>query len=89
MKTAKIFMATMLMAISLFGCASATRKVNRRAVSHIKYHAAKKLSCEEKLLNATCVKEYKSGECYQYEIIGCNSGIVYKNVNGSGWIAGS
>lgn len=89
MKTARLLVATALLITSLGGCASATKRANRRAVSHVKYHAAKQLNCEEKSLSATCVNEYKSGECFQYEIVGCNSGIVYKNVNGSGWISGS
>ena len=90
MKKAKFCLAAVLFFSSAqWGCASATKKVNVRAASHVKYHAAKQLDCDEKSLTATCVEEYKSGECYQYEIVGCNRGIVYKNVAGSGWMAGS
>ncbi len=80
---------TALTATTLLGCAAATGRVNRRAESHVKYHAAKQLDCEEKSLQATCTNEYRSGECYQFEIVGCNTRVVYRNISGSGWTSGS
>jgi hypothetical protein len=81
--------ALTMVTISLWGCASTTKRMNRRAESHVKYHASKQLECEEKTLTATCTDEFKSGECFEYEVIGCSKSIVYKNISGVGWTNGS
>ena len=86
----RMYLAAVMVAMMvLTGCAGATRRANQRAESHVKYHAAKQLDCEESSLTATCVNAYRSGECYQYEVVGCDRSIVYQNSYGSGWTSGS
>lgn len=79
--------AVFCLGVSLLSCSGVTTRVNRRSESHVKFHASRQLRCEEEKTSAKCVKEYRSGECYEYEITGCNSVIVHRNVNG-GWTPG-
>ena len=79
--------AALLMAAALISCSGVTTRVNRRAESHVKFHASRQLECAEEKISARCAKQYGSGECYEYEITGCNAAIVYRNVNG-GWTPG-
>ena len=79
--------ATTLMV--MVGCAGVTQRTNHRAESHVKYHAAKQLNCDEASLKTICLGEYKSGECYQYQVVGCDASIVYQNSSGNGWTTGS
>jgi hypothetical protein len=84
------FLAMILMLATLAaGCRGVTARMNRRAESHVKYHAKRTLSCAEKELRAECVSAYGSGECYQYEVTGCGRAVRYQNVPGEGWTPGS
>jgi hypothetical protein len=74
---------------SCLGCSAATRRANARAESHVKYHAKRALDCKDKPLTATCTSQYKSGECHEFEVSGCDAKVVFRNVSGQGWTAGS
>ncbi len=52
---------------------------------HVKYHAKRALDCEDKPLLAKCSAEYKSGECYEFEVTGCDTKVTYRNVPSVGW----
>ena len=80
--------AAMLTATALLGCAGATKRVNRRSESHVKYHASKQLSCDEPKLLATCLTHTHTGECSQYQVTGCENSVVYSNIAGVGWTLG-
>jgi hypothetical protein len=81
--------AIIICAIVLFsGCHSVTARVNRRAESHVKYHASNILNCDEKKLLAECTAAYRSRECYEYVVRGCKSSVGYRNTSGNGWTAG-
>jgi hypothetical protein len=71
------------------GCRGVTARMNRRAESHVRYHAKRALRCEEAKLTSECVAAYGSGECYEYEVSGCNAAVRYRNVPGEGWTPGS
>jgi hypothetical protein len=83
-----LFLSVVLTA-SCLGCSTATRRQNGRAESHVKYHAKRALDCKDKPLTATCVAQYKSGECYELEVSGCGAKVVYRNVSGQGWTTGT
>ena len=88
-KTFSISALIVFLILSLLGCSMATRRANGRAESHVKYHAKRVLKCRDKPLNAKCVAEYKSGECYEFQVEGCDAKVVFRNVTGAGWTTGS
>jgi hypothetical protein len=86
--TKMLLVTTMLVATTLLGCAGVTKRANRRAESHVKFHASRQLDCDEAMLSATCLKQSHTGECSEYQIAGCNNSIVYVNIAGAGWTTG-
>jgi len=88
MGTVKRFLSSCCLGVFLLSCSGVTSRMNRRAESHVRFHASRQLHCEEAQLSASCSQQYATGECYQYEVIGCDAAIVYRNLNGSGWTPG-
>jgi uncharacterized protein YceK len=72
-------------ALLMSGCRTATLRANARAESHLKFHTARALKCDEKKLTTECIEAFKSGECYDYEVSGCDASIRYRNLSGQGW----
>ena len=84
------FVVMILVAATLgAGCRGVTARMNRRAESHVRYHAKRILECDEAKLASECVAAYGSGECYEYEVTGCNAAVRYRNVPGEGWTPGA
>ncbi len=80
--------ATIVCAAALVGCHSVTARVNRRAEKHVKFEASRRLKCDEKKLFARCTDSFKSGECLEYVVRGCNNAVGYRNLPGQGWTPG-
>lgn len=71
------------------GCRKQAARANDRYKAHVIYHASRPLGCEEEKILATCSAQYKSGECYEFEVTGCDKTLVFKNITGQGWVHGS
>jgi hypothetical protein len=75
-------------AMVLSGCQAVTARINRRAEAHVKYLASRFIKCDEDKLLAECAAAYRSGECYEYVVRGCNTAAGYRNISGNGWTVG-
>ena len=84
-KTVRRAVVILFAAMGVMGCQSITARVNRRAEAHVRYEASRHLQCSEKKLRLECTDSYKSGECLEYAVWGCNTTAAYRNLPGDGW----